>query len=344
MSNWNAIRDLCFSLNPRTLTPHPVSRFLKLKGIAYCMPFDMAFPINMEDIHDRARGAFVGLAVGDALGAAVEFMSPGEISAKHGCLREITGGGWLRLKPGQVTDDTDMSLCIARAIVSAGVWSLQGIAENFAAWLKSKPVDVGDTCRRGIRNFMLHGTTETPFNQWDAGNGACMRMLPVALYTLGDDGLLERYAVAQARLTHNHPLSDAACLYSGRLVHLALFGVSKGNLRRELEKLFSIHENFRFEPYHGLATAYVVDTLQTVFHHFFRTRDFEDCLVSTVNQGGDADTTGAIAGMLAGAYYGEDGIPRRWLKKMDRRLIDEIRALAGQLVDLSPHAISQRLP
>jgi ADP-ribosyl-[dinitrogen reductase] hydrolase len=308
------------------------------------MPFDMAFPINMDDIHDRARGAFVGLAVGDALGAAVEFMSPGEIKAKHGCLREIAGGGWLRLKPGQVTDDTDMSLCIARAIVSAGGWSLQGIAGNFAAWLKSKPVDVGDTCRRGIRNFILHGRTETPFNQWDAGNGACMRMLPVALFTLGNDELLERYSVAQGHITHNHPLSDAACIYTGRLVHLALSGVSKGCLRRELEKLFTIHENFRFEPYHGLATAYVVDTLQTVFHHFFQTRDFEECLVRTVNQGGDADTTGAIAGILAGAYYGEEGIPKRWLKKMDRRLMEEITSLAGRLVDLSPLAISQRLP
>jgi ADP-ribosyl-[dinitrogen reductase] hydrolase len=307
------------------------------------MTFPMAFPISMDDIHGRARGAFIGLAVGDALGAAVEFMSPGEIRAKHVCLKEIVGGGWLRLKPGQVTDDTDMSLCIARAIVSAGGWSLQGIAENFATWLKSKPVDVGDTCRRGIRNFMLHGRMETPFNQWDAGNGACMRMLPVALFTLGDYKLLEKYAISQGHITHNHPLSDAACLYMGRLVHLALSGLSKGSLRRELESLFAMHENFRFEPYHGLATAYVVDTLQTVLHFFFKTRDFEECLVGTVNQGGDADTTGAMAGMLAGAYYGEEGIPKRWLKKMDRKLMDEITEIAGKLVDLSPMGISNRI-
>ena len=101
-----------------------------------------------------------------------------------------------------------------------------------------------------------------------------------------------------------------------------------------------MHEIFRFEPDHGLATAYVVDTLQTVFHHFFHTRDFEECLVRTVNQGGDADTNGAIAGMLAGAYYGEEGIPKRCLKKMDRKLMDEITALAGRLVDLSPLGIS----
>jgi ADP-ribosyl-[dinitrogen reductase] hydrolase len=313
------------------LTGHKVGN-----GLLIALPSGMTAPIMMNDIHHRAAAAFMGLAIGDALGAAVEFMSPGEIKAKYGCLKEITGGGWLRLQPGQVTDDTQMALCIARAIVVSGGWSLRGIADNFAAWLKSKPVDVGDTCRRGIRNFMLNGVLESPFNQWDAGNGACMRVLPVALFTLGNDELLERYAIAQGHLTHNHPLSDAACFYMGKLVHMSLLGFSKSRMRRELESLFACHENFRFEPYKGLATAYVVDTVQTVFHYFFRTRDFEECLVRTVNQGGDADTTGAIAGMLAGAYYGSEGIPKRWLKKMDRKVLGEIAALAGRLVELSP--------
>jgi ADP-ribosyl-[dinitrogen reductase] hydrolase len=295
----------------------------------------MSHPLNIDDLINHAKGAFMGLAVGDALGATVEFMTPAEIKAKYGVFREISGGGWLRLKPGQVTDDTEMSLCIARALVKAGGWSLEGIADNFAGWLKSKPVDVGDTCRRGIRNYILHGRIESPFNQWDAGNGACMRMLPIALFTLGNEELLQKYAIAQGHITHNHPLSDAACIYTARLVHLALRGFSKSRLRRELEELFAVHENFRFEPYHGLATAYVVDTMQTVFHYFFRTRDFEECLVGVVNQGGDADTTGAIAGMLAGAYYGLDSIPKRWLKKMERGVVEEITELAVKLVNIS---------
>src|SRR5512145_706249 len=113
-------------------------------------------------------------------------MTPGEIAAKHGTLREMVGGGWLRLKPGQVTDDTEMTLCLGRGITSSGYWDLRAIAMEFANWLKSKPIDVGDTCRRGIRNFMLKGELESTPNQWDAGNGALMRMTPVALYTLGD--------------------------------------------------------------------------------------------------------------------------------------------------------------
>jgi ADP-ribosyl-[dinitrogen reductase] hydrolase len=296
----------------------------------------MSISIDMHDIHKRAEAAFFGLALGDALGATVEFMTPGEIGSKYGCLNEITGGGWLKLKPGQVTDDTQMSLCIARAVAASNGWSLEAIAENFSAWLRSKPVDIGDTCRRGIRNYMLKGILETPYNQWDAGNGACMRMLPVALFTLGNDQLLKEYAIAQGRLTHHHPLSDAACISLGRLIQMALLGRSKTTIRGELENLLADHENFRFEPYRGLSTAYVVDTMQTVFHYFFKTRDFEECIVRTVNQGGDADTTGAIAGMLAGAYYGPESIPKRWMKKMDRNLLDEISRLSVRLVDLSP--------
>lgn len=296
----------------------------------------MPLPHDHRDIRSRARAAFIGLAVGDSLGAPVEFMTTGEIKAKYGVLREIVGGGWLRLKAGQVTDDTEMSLCVARAIATSSGWSLQKVAEEFAAWLKTKPVDVGDTCRRGIRNFMLKGTLETPFNQWDGGNGAAMRMLPAALFTLGDDDLLRRCAVEQARITHNHPLSDAACITLGRLVHLSLLGASKGRLRGVADELIAAHPTFTFDPYRGLATGYVVDTMQTVFHYFFRGRDFEECLVGTVNQGGDADTTGAICGMIAGAFYGMERIPRRWLKRMDRRVIYEISELADRMIALSP--------
>ena len=296
----------------------------------------MTLSCDLTELRSRARGAFLGLAVGDALGAPVEFMTVGEIRATHGTLKEIVGGGWLRLKPGAVTDDTQMSLCIARALAAAGGWSLTGVADQFALWLKSKPIDVGDTCRRGIRNYLLKGELETPFNQWDAGNGAAMRMAPVALFTLGDDDLLQRCTIEQAHLTHHHPLSDAACITLGRLVHRALLGHEKSRLRREADRLITEHPTVSFTPYRGLATGYVVDTLQTVFHHFFRSRDFEECLVGTVNQGGDADTTGAIAGMVAGAYFGAEAIPRRWLKRMDRDVLREIEALTETLLRLSP--------
>lgn len=295
-----------------------------------------SLPIHPEEALSRARGALLGLAIGDALGAPAEFMTAGEIKSKYGVLREMVGGGWLRLKPGQTTDDTDMSLCVARAIADACGWDLPGVAGQFAAWLKTKPIDVGDTCRRGIRNFMLKGELETPCNEWDAGNGALMRMAPVGLFTLGDDALLKRCAVEQAHITHNHPLSDAACVCYGRLLHLAVTAASKTRIRREVDSLVAEFPTFGFEPYRGLATGYVVDTFQTVCTYFFRGRDFEECVVGAVNQGGDADTTGAILGGLAGAYYGLEAIPRRWLKRLDKRLVKELNELATKLIALSP--------
>jgi len=293
---------------------------------------------HLPDVHDRARAAFLGVALGDALGATVEFMLPGEIRAAHGVHRELIGGGWLRLKPGAITDDTEMSVCLAQAIVAAGGLEVKAAADRFATWLRSGPADVGNTVRRGLRRYIIEGTLEGPPSNGDAGNGAAMRMVPVALATLADRAGLERDALRQARITHHHPLSDAAAIHVGELVHLACLGRSKAQLLRASQALVARVPTFAFEPYRGMATGYVVDTLQTVLHHFHATESFEDCLVAVVNQGGDADTTGAIAGAIAGAFYGPDALPRRWLKRLHRPVRAEIEALAGRLVQLSPLA------
>ena len=296
---------------------------------------------NLEEIRDRARAAFIGMAIGDALGATVEFMTASEIAAKYGTFRDIVGGGWLQLKPGQVTDDTEMALCIARAIVQNQGWSLEAVADNFAAWLKSRPVDCGDTCRKGIRAYMLKGQLESPPNEWDAGNGAAMRILPAVLFSFPDGELLKKYVIEQAHITHNNPVSDAACLCLGQLMHMALCGAGKNQLRRTVDGLVTRFPTFAFTPYRGLATGYVVDTMQTVCHWFFLGRSFEECLVGTVNQGADADTTGAICGMLAGAYYGMEAIPKRWIKKVDSKVIAEIELMVDRLIAASPLAANR---
>lgn len=293
-------------------------------------------PASLDSVFERARAAYLGLAIGDALGATTEFMMPGEIKATYKVHRKIIGGGWLYLKPGHVTDDTEMSLALGRALLTTGTWELSRIADNFLAWMKSKPVDIGSTCRRGIRDYMLKGQLETPYNEWDAGNGAAMRMAPVALFTLGDDALLARCAIAQAHLTHNHALSDAACIAIGTMVQKAIFGCNRFELHEITRDLVAEYGSFRFNNYRGNASSYVVDTLQTVFHYLFTTGSFEECLIGVVNQGGDADTTGAIAGMIAGAFYGQDQIPERWRKKLKREVREEVEAQAVKLVKISP--------
>jgi ADP-ribosyl-[dinitrogen reductase] hydrolase len=289
-------------------------------------------------VYERARAAYLGLAIGDALGATTEFMTPSEIKATYKVHKKIIGGGWLYLKPGQVTDDTEMSLALGQAILDAGDWQLASIADNFLAWMKSKPVDIGATCRRGIRDYMLKGQLEVPYNEWDAGNGAAMRMAPVALYTLGDDRQLQKYAIEQAHLTHNHALSDAACVVIGRLAQQGIFGTDRHKLHETTRELIAEFASFRFNNYKGNASAYVVDTLQTVFHYLFSTASFEECLIGVVNQGGDADTTGAIAGMIAGAFYGLDEIPARWLKRLNAEVKAEVEGQALRLVNMSPWA------
>jgi ADP-ribosyl-[dinitrogen reductase] hydrolase len=274
--------------------------------------------------------------VGDALGATTEFMKPAQIREQIGVHREITGGGWLNLLPGQVTDDTEMTLCVARGIVQAREWNLAAIADRFAHWLSGEPADVGATCRRGILEYVATRRLAAPPNEWDAGNGAAMRVAPVALYTLGNGELLSRLAVEQARITHHHPLSDAACVSVGTMIQRGLLGAPPRELRAATEELASRHPEFRFEGYDGNSSAYVVDTLRTVFDAFFSTDSFEECVVKTVNRGGDADTTGSIAGAIAGARYGLAAIPRRWLQALDPNLREELSALAEKLVRKSP--------
>lgn len=279
-------------------------------------------------LRERALGAYLGLAVGDALGATVEFLTPSEIRHQYGELRDIVGGGWLRLKAGQVTDDTQMSLALGAAILESGGWDLHNIAEHWLAWLKSKPIDVGNTCRRGLVRYGRDGSLESPFSDGDAGNGALMRNLPAVLYAFRDAALLERCSIEQAHVTHNHPLSDAATLCVARMLADLLAGGhwrdNLAKLRAHAKALVEAHRQFRFDPYPKRATGYVVDTVQTVLHAFFATDSFESCVIRTVNCGGDADTTGAIAGMLAGAHYGIDAIPARWIKRLDRDVRDAI--------------------
>lgn len=278
---------------------------------------------NNLDIKSRALGAYLGLAVGDALGAPIEFLTKREI-AYRGVHKEMTGGGWLKLKPGQVTDDTEMSLYLGRAWIEAGGWNAHTTATKLAEWLKHHPIDVGNTCRRGIRRFMLDGSLDGLPSEGDGGNGAAMRILPIALATLGDDSAFELAAIEQAHITHHHPLSDAATLTLGRIIHVLLMGQGIETSRALANNLVTQHQQFRYTPYPGRASGYIVDTMQTVLHHFFNTDNFEDCVIATVNCGEDADTTGAIVGMLAGALYGVSAIPQRWLDKLDTTVKTEI--------------------
>jgi ADP-ribosyl-[dinitrogen reductase] hydrolase len=290
-------------------------------------------------LEERALAAFLGLALGDALGATVEFMTRREIVEHYGEHRKIVGGGWLRLAPGAVTDDTEMALALGRSLARKNGFDASDVCEEFATWLRAGPVDVGNTCRRGIRRYITRGTLEGEPNDADAGNGAAMRVLPIALATLGRADLAKAWTLAQCHITHNHPLSDAVSL---ALVHMAqalLEGHGKFAARQKAHVLERDFPTLGFEHYEGRSSAYVLETMQCVLHFYTITGSFKDCLIATVNQGGDADTTGAIAGMLAGATYGLSSLPQEWVSRLDRKVVTEIRAQVPALL-----AIAERLP
>jgi ADP-ribosyl-[dinitrogen reductase] hydrolase len=264
--------------------------------------------------------AYLGLAIGDALGATVEFLTPNEIRHQHGVHRDITGGGWLHLKAGRVTDDTTMSLALGESILASGCVDAHAAATAFDAWMRAKPVDIGNTVRRNLITFRKTGNPEAPASEHDAGNGAAMRLLPVALACYGQPPKKTiSSSRAQAHVTHHNELSDAACETLIFMVHDFLAGCDADDVQRErADALVRQHRVFAYDKRRSEnPSGYVVDTVQAVFQALFGTASFEDCLIDVVNRGGDADTTGAIAGMLAGARYGLEAIPKRWLHTLD---------------------------
>ncbi len=291
--------------------------------------------MSYELTFNRALGAYLGFACGDALGATVEFMTPKQIQIRFGLHREMIGGGWLALAAGQVTDDTQMALALGQAMIDHRGWNIKAVADNFVAWMNSGPVDIGNTCRRGISRYRDCGELAGAQRADDAGNGACMRNLPVVLATLNRSDCFTNWSLQQNHITHNNPLSDAATLTLGRMTRNLILEEGLEYCTREAESLIKQHPAFAYLPYPGKSSAYIVDTVQTVLHYFFNTDDFESCLVATVNQGGDADTTGALAGMLAGARYGVAQIPQRWRSRLDDRVTEQIRQQTAELLRLA---------
>nr|DAU24494.1 MAG TPA: hypothetical protein [Caudoviricetes sp.] len=260
----------------------------------------------------KIKGALYGVALGDALGAPLEFMTEEQIRSQYGRVTEMIGGGWLDVSPGEVTDDTQMTIAVADGILSRSDNPLPYIGRNFVRWINSGPKDVGNTCRVAISmahrrgactreewmrvgrdtNDIMHGKT--------AGNGALMRTIyPILYYT----GAQQRQMVADiGKMTHYNEESTTSCLLYAGLVEKALKGVSL-SIRRNKEK---------HNP-----TGYVIDSYFCALDAVASTNTFEEAIIAAVNRGGDADTIGAIAGGLAGAIYGYDQIPPRWIGKLD---------------------------
>jgi ADP-ribosyl-[dinitrogen reductase] hydrolase len=283
----------------------------------------------------RALGSFLGLAIGDALGATVEFMQASEIAAEYRVHNQLIGGGWLHLKPGQVTDDSEMTLALGSALIASGGWNPQAIADAFVAWMRRRPVDIGNTCRRGISRYVSSGSLFAAPAKESGGNGAAMRNLPTVFVSLGCEDLLVQRSLEQAHITHHHPESDAATAALACMTRRLLLDGGIAACEQVATDLTEHHPVFRFRPWPGKTSGYIVDTVQTVLDGFFNTSSFEECLVRVVNHGGDADTNGALAGQLAGGLYGVEALPSRWLSQLDSAVTAAIYGQTQKLLELS---------
>ncbi|MDB4897945.1 MAG: putative dinitrogenase reductase activating glycohydrolase [Firmicutes bacterium] len=278
----------------------------------------------------RGLGGLLGMAAGDALGVTVEFQSRATIRHSYpDGHRDIKGGGPFGFAPGEWSDDTAMALAVARGIAEQPRDPVPAVGRHFMAWYGGHPPDVGSTCRLALEAFGRTGSwaeasdaVRQQLGNRAGGNGALMRTLPTAL-AYGND---TAPALAIARMTHPHPESDAAVA----VYHLAVQRALEGGATREqvvaaglraagplTARLAGLQTRTEAEIRSG---GYVVETLEAALWCFLTTDSLEACIIKAVNLGDDTDTTGAVAGGLAGAYYGPQAVPRRWSTAIPERL------------------------
>lgn len=277
-----------------------------------------------EATRDRARGALLGLAVGDALGTTLEF-SPRDSQSLQ---TEITGGGPFGLQPGQWTDDTSMALALADSLIQSCGLDPRDLAERFVAWWKQGAFsatghcfDIGVTTAEALGQFRANGNPMAGSTDENAaGNGSVMRLAPVVLATLGHPSRRTEWAAGQSRVTHGAPQALEGCVWFAELLARAIGGEPKEQLLApdqggDRPALRALHraEWATKERAEIRSSGYVVHTLEAALWSVSRTDSFEDALILAVNLGEDSDTVGAVTGQLAGALYGLSAIPKRWL-------------------------------
>ncbi|WP_425059442.1 ADP-ribosylarginine hydrolase Tri1 [Sporomusa carbonis] len=302
--------------------------------------------------HDRYRGALLGLAVGDALGMPLEFKAPGSFTPVTG----LIGGGRFHLKAGQWTDDTSMALCLAESLIICHGFNAADQMDRYVRWYKDGYLsstgvcfDIGNTVRAALDTYIK---TRQPYagseHPCTAGNGSIMRLVPIPLVYAANVPLAITMAADSSRTTHAAAEAVDSCRYLAALIIGALHGIDKTILlssryspkpdswaRPLCPKIDEIaagsfkHKN----PPAIRGTGYVADSLEAALWAFHNSASFAEGALLAVNLGDDADTTGAVYGQLAGAYYGASGIPEDWLAIVYRR--DYIEELADKLLSLA---------
>ncbi|MGW8318286.1 MAG: ADP-ribosylglycohydrolase family protein [Candidatus Promineifilaceae bacterium] len=309
--------------------------------------------VNPDVLRSRYLGSLLGLATGDAVGTTLEFKPPGTFAP----IEDMVGGGPFGLQPGEWTDDTSMALCLAASLVDRQGFDPADQMSRYLRWYREgymsstgRCFDIGNTVRQALHRFERTGEPYSgSTDPMSAGNGSIMRLAPVPLFYAGQPLEALQRSAESSRTTHAAPATVDACRYLSALIVGALSGHGKQTLLdshftplpgywddqplvNEVDEIaagsFSVHQPPRIK-----GSGYVVRSLEAALWAFYHTHTFRDGCLLAANLGDDADTTAAVYGQLAGAFYGVEAIPERWRARLAERSI--IEWLATELFDLA---------
>ncbi len=294
---------------------------------------------------ERYRGCLLGLACGDAVGTTVEFRTRGSFEP----VTDMAGGGPFGLVPGEWTDDTSMALCLAASLIHCEGFNAVDQMNRYCNWRSvgymsstGNCFDIGLTVSGALTRYLASGD---PFagdpDPRAAGNGALMRLAPVPMFYAASAEATWQQAGESTRTTHG-ALEAIEC---SRLFALQLRAALQGEGKAAIlatappaplsEKVAALARgDYASKPReHIKGSGYCVESLEAALWCFAHTQSFEEAVLAATNLGDDADTTAAICGQLAGAFYGVQGIPANWLDKLVMR--EEIAQMADRLLALA---------
>ena len=325
----------------RAARPGAVENSLQERHVLSLNPLAEAKPLtSAAAIEDRGIGALLGLAVGDAVGTTLEFSRRDAVPA----ITDLIGGGPFRLIAGEWTDDTAMTLALADSLAVDPELDEADLMRRFVSWYRDgdysctgRCFDIGVTTREALTRFERTGDplAGSPDPQ-AAGNGSLMRLAPVAIRHWRDRARLNDIAERQSRTTHAATEAVHACIGYANILADAIAGEPRDAVLAPQAASFTpkvkavLEGGWRGKPRGAIASSgYVVHSLEAALWCVGRTHDFRSAVLLAANLGDDADTTAAITGQLAGALYGANGIPARWLERLAwrERLVTAARSL-----------------
>lgn len=285
---------------------------------------------------ERYRGSMLGLACGDAVGCSVEFFPRDRFKPRT----EMEGGGKFRLHPGEWTDDTSMAICLASSLIDCQRHDPVDQMDRYSHWYstghpgpKSRPVGIGKTVINSLFRFRRDGNPYAgPTHPRTAGNGALMRLAPVVLAYFPNREKVQEHARLSTLTTH----AAEECVQTSLQLAEILYRILSGCCMGDIEDICQDWQGLASVPSADVnGIGYAPESLRAAVWSFLTTESLEQAILAAVNLGDDADTTAAICGQIAGAYYGYKEIPEKWLKILFMK--DEIEELADDLYKLSSH-------